>query len=477
VLSITGEGGVGKSTLLKQFVRMAKVNEIDANLVQCDDHQMTPVEVMGFVAEEFAKLKLKNREFDERYSKYRQLREQAEKDPNVPRGLLDVGARVVTDVALDSISRVPGLGSTGSDSFKKVAGDAVAEAGQYMFSRWSNKDEVLLLREPEKTLTPLFIQLLNEPVDEKRLVIMLDVFERTARQLTPWLLDVFTFHYGKISTRIAFVISGRDQLSQHWTDLGKRLIRLALEPFELKESREYLINRNITDETLIAQIHKDTGGLPVLVELLAATNPQPGKPLPDISQDAVERFLQWTLNEMRQVALLAAVPRQFNKDVLAAVLGDNADAKFDWLVDQSYIRSDSEHGWFYHEKVRTLMLRYQRNLSPHELDKNHTKLTEHFTSLQSDLHLSVQEIYKNKTWRHYEAERVYHLFSASPEKHWPKVIHAFLQAFQYQWHFAVRLIKLAKLVVDESNCSSLAQDILDLETLLNDFEKDNYEPP
>ena len=43
----------------------------------------------------------------------------------------------------------------------------------------------------------------------------------------------------------------------------------------LDETRLYLSNQDITDERLVTQIHSDTGGLPVLVELLAATKPSP----------------------------------------------------------------------------------------------------------------------------------------------------------------------------------------------------------
>ena len=56
----------------------------------------------------------------------------------------------------------------------------------------------------------------------------------------------------------------------------------------------------------------------MLVELLAAMKPQPGASLPDVSKDAVERFLQWIPQEDRKhAALLAAVPRQFNRDLFS----------------------------------------------------------------------------------------------------------------------------------------------------------------
>jgi tetratricopeptide (TPR) repeat protein len=476
VLSITGEGGVGKSSLLKQYVRIAKANEIEANLILCDDHYLTPVDVMGFVAEELAKLKITHREFNDRYSKLRQLREEAEKDSNAPRGLLNVGAHVVTDIALDGLSRVPGLGSAGSEGFKKTAGDAVSDAAFHTLSRWSNKDEVQLLREPEKKLTPLFMELLNQAGREKRLVVMFDIFEQTGKLLGPWLLDLFNIRYGRVSTRVSFIISGRDQLDQHWTDLHKKLLRLVLEPFELKETREFLINRNITDEALIEQIHKDTAGLPVLVELLAGTNPQPGQPLPDYTKDAVDRFLQWTPPEMRRVALLAAVPRQFNRDILAALLSNEGPVMFEWLSEQSYIRSDNERGSFYHEKVRELMLRHQRNLSPTELVKNHTALAEYFADLQAKMALSIEDSYKNETWRYYEGERIYHMFSIAPEKHWPDVVHSLLPAgfYGYSRRFAGLLLKLAQQVNDELKDKTFDRDISTLEKIIAAYEKDEF---
>ena len=126
----------------------------------------------------------------------------------------------------------------------------------------------------------------------------------------------------------------------------------------------------------------------VLVELLAATKPQPGMPLPDISKDAIERFLQWTPGEdKRRIALLAAIPRQFNLDILSVVIGKDATDLFNWLSSQSYVRTDSERGWFYHEKIRDLMVRYLKNTFPSELLSAHQKLAEFFALENSKLNL------------------------------------------------------------------------------------------
>jgi hypothetical protein len=208
--------------------------------------------------------------------------------------------------------------------------------------------------------------------------------------LSPWLLALFEFEYGEFNTRLTFVVSGRDPLEQHWTELTDVLCRVPLELFTPDETRLYLSNQGITDERLVTQIHSDTGGLPVLVELLAATKPQPGMPLPDISKDVVERFLQWTpQEERRRVALLAAVPRQFSRDILSAALGTDSPNMFNWIAAQSYIRTSTERGCFYHEKVRELMLRHLRYTTPGDLTATHARLV-YFTRCKIALSRRVE---------------------------------------------------------------------------------------
>ena len=235
---------------------------------------------------------------------------------------------------------------------QKKPGRPLAEGVNYLIDRIGNKNEVELLREPERILTPLFIELLNNASEKQPFVLMFDVFERTREALEPWLLEFLDFKFGDFSTGITFVISGRDTVDQRWTQIASSVCYISLEPFTFEETRSYLNFRNLTDDQLVKEIFEDTGGLPVLIELLAGTNPRSDLPLPDISKDAVKRFLQWIPEkERRQVALLAAVPRHFNLDVLGAALGTNANNDFNWLSVQSYIRTNTTRGWFYHEKV------------------------------------------------------------------------------------------------------------------------------
>jgi len=271
VFSVTGEGGVGKSTLLLQFANIADASK--AISITCDDRHPSPAQAMGHIAAHLAKLDIFHKEFDDRYKKYRELRDEVESDPKAPRGFIDVMARVGTHLAIKSGRQIPGVGALLEDADTKAAGEATSQALNYLATRWGNKDEVSLLRETDRVLSPLFLGLLNRAAEKRRVLLMFDVFERTSTALWPWLLALFNNEYGDLDGNLCFVIAGRDRLDQHSTELAGSICHIALESFMPEETQLYLANQGITDEQLVRQIHEDTGGLPVLVELLAAIKP------------------------------------------------------------------------------------------------------------------------------------------------------------------------------------------------------------
>ncbi len=447
---VTGEGGVGKSTLLEQYANLARGQAINARVVPCDDQQRAPVEAMAHIARELAKHNVSLGAFDERLEKYRQLRHEFESDPQAPREAIDLLARGVSDLTLKTIRGTPRVGVFAEQLDPRAADESLSQMMHYGISKWGNRDKAQLLREPELELTPLFVDLLNAACETRRLVLMFDVFERTSDTLGPWLRALFNSEYGEPHIQLCVVISGRDSLDQYWTEFADMLCTLTLEPFTPDETRLYLANQHITDDRLVTQIHADTSGLPVLVELLASTKPQPDVPLPDISEDAVERFLQWTSQEQRRrIALLAAVSRQFNRDILAAALGAEAAADFTWLEAQSYIRSTTERGRFYHEKVRELMLRYLSQTEPTKLATTHRRLAEFFADQQRRLGLEGKAAYDSEEWCRLECERVYHTVSMQPEQQMIVGINAFFHAFCWMRRFAEKISGVCQQVAKE----------------------------
>jgi tetratricopeptide (TPR) repeat protein len=472
---VTGEGGVGKSTLLRQFEAVATGPRIEGIVITCDDEQPSPVATMGRISELLANFDIRSKEFDERYKTFRTRKDEIESDPKAPRGALNLVVRGMTDFAIKSARRAPGVGVFAEYVDEKDAGEALAQGVNYIIDRIGNKDEVELLREPERILSPLFIELLRKACETHPIVLMFDVFERTHEALEPWLMKLLNFEYGDLESQITFVISGRDTLDQRWTEIASSICHITLEPFSLEETRLYLSHRYITDDQLVAQIYEDTGGLPVLVELLAGTNPKPGSPLPDISKDAVKRFLQWIPEEDRQqVALLAAVPRSFNLDILSAALDSNAASNFNWLSVQSYIRTSKARGWFYHEKVRELMLRYLRNTRPGDLTAAHSRLAHFFETEQNQLMLYDKAAYNSESWCTLEIERVYHLLCEQPNRNITQVINAFLRAFRWRWRFAENIVLASKQSAHEMASHELQETAQVLATFYQAYDKDKY---
>ena len=472
--SVVGQGGVGKSTLLLQFTETATNPSINAIVITCDDRYLSPAAAMGRIALQLAAAGFSDREFDERHKKYLELRQEVEADAKAPRGALDLVIHGMTGFALDATKQVPGVGVIAGYVDKEAAGKALSEGVQYLVSRWGNKDEVTLLREPERILTPLFLRLIDKVAEKRRVVLMFDVFERTGEALEPWLITLFKVEFGDIPLGVTFVISGRDPLDQRWTEFGSVIAYLHLEPFTLDETRKYLANRDVIDNSLVERIHKDTAGLPVLIELLAATKPKPGFPLADISSDAVERFLQWIPEaDRREVALVAAVPRQFNKDVLSAMLQRDAAELFAWLSAQSFTRRDDARGWYYHEKVRELMLRYKQRSSPSDVAAVHAQLAEYFKSVQASMGLAELEAYASQTWRKYELEREYHALSAAPDSNSVSVLNSALAAFRFRWRFAGEVGAVLVQAADELGQGQLRDVVSAVQAFVLAFDKND----
>jgi len=135
VFSVTGEGGVGKSTLLQQFANIVTATNINAMVVTCDDKYPSPASAMGHIASELAKLDIKHKDFDECYKKYRELREEIESDPKAPHGAIDLVARGVTDLVIKSGRKIPGVSVFLEGADPKVAGETLAQLINYGITR------------------------------------------------------------------------------------------------------------------------------------------------------------------------------------------------------------------------------------------------------------------------------------------------------------------------------------------------------
>ncbi|WP_223280102.1 tetratricopeptide repeat protein [Nostoc sp. PA-18-2419] len=436
LFNVWGQGGVGKSTLLRQFRKIADEAKIISAYI--DEAEKSVPEVMGRLAEELERQGHKLPQFTERYKVYRQKRQELETDPEAPQGFSAFVGKTVVKTGVRLARRVP----VGGAVFDFVDEDALAsQAGEwasYVAKKITNKDEVLLVQEPVEILTPLFLQDIFKIAKETAVVLFFDTYERTGEFLDNWLREILEGRHGEVSLNILITIAGRQELDKnHWAPYEGLIVRFPLEPFTEEEAQQYLTRKGITNSRVIEVILRLSGNLPLLVGMLADAHPNDPNQVVEPSSSAVERFLKWIDDpKRRQVALDAAIPRCLNRDVIAKLRGEQeADELFTWLKETSFVNERTD-GWAYHDVVKTQMLRHKRLSSPQSWADIHGKLAEYYDSLRNDLQLDEENKQRDPSWQSHTLNVLYHNLCQLPQKNLSLAFNEFLAVLNNQRKFA-----------------------------------------
>lgn len=444
IFYINGQGGVGKSTLLNRYRDIAR--ESGFVLADCDERQRNVPAVLGRFAHQLAEQGFPLKHFDERYKTYRQKMNEIENDPEAPQGLAAILGRTMVRAAFIGGDLVPVLGKGLELLPRESLETQASEWASYLARKLTSKDEVALIREPVAILTPLFFKDLNEIAQKRKALLCFENFEVTRQDLQEWLLHLLEY---EPSEDIRIVIVGRDQPGSNWDNLRNVTMTIRLDVFTEQEANTFLDKYRITDPKRRTEIIECSGRLPVIMSWLAA----PESNEPDISiptHNIVERFLRW-INDphLRQVALLGAIPRTFNLDILKLLLQkmnqtSGEEGAFEWLLTMPFVKQYAD-GWRYHEVVRRMMLYYQRQKSPQTYRQMHTVLADFYNTNRHELSPSEEELWTNEQWRKNTLAYSYHYLVADPGKHWGEVMSLFALAVRKRRIFAVEMIDLLSL--------------------------------
>jgi tetratricopeptide (TPR) repeat protein len=374
IISISGQGGVGKSTLLSRLIAETRDPKFKDSCLTAlvDESQTSAVGIMQKFADQ---LRLEG-EFQKVLHRYEEA---------VLKLKTDQENGTLQDPLLSGVPNIAGAAVEGVPVVGPLLREGVKTTAQYFLARYytnlaSGDAESLL--DPVADLTRSFVEDLNRMVNipmvtgsrqakRRRVILFFDTFEQLADVAVPWLLDYFLL--ANISRNIVLVVAGRTPL-KHATSDPKRwlpyyesqiIFSMSLNCFTQDETSDYLVERGITDPDRIQSIWQLSRGLPLYLGLLTS-NPRSEV---DPTKDVVINFLRWIPEQeqiKRRLVLDAALfSRPFTQDDLEAfqyVSEDERSALYDWLTGLPFVRFQDGR-YRYHEVAQELFRRhlYQRS--------------------------------------------------------------------------------------------------------------------
>jgi tetratricopeptide (TPR) repeat protein len=432
LFSIHGEAGVGKTYLTKQLWQIAR--DSGALTAYTDEKIEDLTSVMSAIADEFRRRGTRLTEFEKRAAVYKKRRRELESDSDVPYGLASFLARATVTTELHAGRDAPVAAARLLVPLEAAAlADQLGQARTaYLARKFSDVDARLLLS-PADELTPLFVNGLARVTAGRPIALFFDTFERTAPLLDRWLRDLYAGLYGNLPATLVTTIAGQQPLNPSlWGEYLPVITDIPLKPFSEAEARQFLVNKNVTDEQTTQVILSLSELLPIWITTLADAGPEDPSDIGAPAGDAVGRFLEWQNDPTRRtVAVNAALPRALNQDLLAAIApSDKVSQLFGWLRGLPFVTRDTG-SWRYHEVVRSAMLRLKRIQSPSEWLSDQIALSEVYNIRAANALGRNEKAWTNTEWTDNTREEIYHLLCADPVNNLPRALMSAVKAAEH----------------------------------------------
>lgn len=347
---VTGQGGMGKTTLLRRFQAILSEKEYLTTWVD-ERNQPSVIAIMGSIADQIEQQGYSIEPFVQHYKTYLKLKKEIEADPERPSGFAGIIGRAGGKLGVELIKQLPvaggiTMGLIGEEVFVEKSGEIM----DYLARRFGNKeDEVQLILDPIKELSPLFVESLTKITEKHPVALFFDTYENTADYLDDWLSDILSGRYGELDLQVLTIIAGRNSLGNNWLrdNIYTFLGTLNLEPLSELEAREFLTKRGVIDQTVTEVILKESQRVPVLLVTLSENAPNNLSKLGSPTGEAIDLFLKWIGDEQqREAVLVCSLPRIVNLDIVRLLLGEKYSHQlFDIIKRLPFVSHSMEGQW------------------------------------------------------------------------------------------------------------------------------------
>ncbi len=398
IVHFYGVGGIGKSSLLRQFRRIAQRSGYPVAIVDMQVH-FSVDEILRSVREQVGGRNDRAfAEFDKALDLFNDVKSR----------LQGAVGSVTSGIVSGLREGVPlGLGALAVDTI----GEEQMRAWLYRHLPRASAD---LYLHSDRILTEKLIVGLNQLTQQHRarIVLMFDTYEQSSEAQDDWLRD--TFIDSDLSSAVLIVIAGRDPLPGRWHEWGSVLLSRELQRFTEEEAREYLRKRGITDPALVEALQGFTERLPWALALLTDTPGVSEMTASDLHQGSyrhvvgdklVERFVSQVEDDadMRELVDVCTVVRTFDHDVVRAVWNQQAvDEPMLRLRRYSFVHVRADGRWSLNQVVREFLDQALRRRSQ-----------SHWTELNQRAAIFYQERAAtlprfSGEWNWYTLESLYH---------------------------------------------------------------------
>ena len=339
VFSIHGDGGVGKTFLVRRLQRL--VEEQGGATAYLDESVFGVPEAMRAIADRLTRQGEDFSSYLKLHDTYQRRRHEVESDPKAPIGAASFMTRVVVKAGMDAVQSVPMVGGLAAEVDTDGLAEQADELRKFLGAKFRRHEDATMLLSPLQVLTPVFVRDLAKVSSRRLVALFFDTYEQTGPILDGWLRSVLDEEYGALPENILITTAGRHALDKSdWARYLGLLVEVPLAPFTDAEAREFLASKGVTDARVVDVILNVSGRLPLLVAMLAEGQPTDPDAVGDPSGDAVERFLKWENDPRRRaLAMAGAIPRVLDEDVLGVLADadDDLTTLFAWLRSLPFV--------------------------------------------------------------------------------------------------------------------------------------------